>query len=357
MNVSTQQRRGRAWVEVNLANLIANARTVQLAAGGSPLLPMVKANAYGLGAVRVARALEVLEPWGFGVATVQKAIELREAGIDRPLVIFTPVTSAKRDLYAEYGLRATIDDPDVAATWRLPYHVEIDTGMSRCGIRYDDVRLASIATDNMEGAFTHFFAADIRPDTVDRQWNRFTAAIDQIGKDGMLLHAANSAGSWRLQRRLDLTRPGIFLYGGRCGDDLPKPLPVVSVRANVVSLRLIPKGDSVSYAGEWTAPQDTTVATVRIGYGDGFPWAARGKATVLIGGRRYPVVGRVTMDFVMVDLGPRPSSVRVGDVATIIGEDSGEQITLDELAKWSGTISYEILTRIGDRLKREYLDG
>jgi alanine racemase len=318
---------------------------------------MVKANAYGLGAVRVARALEVLDPWGFGVATVQKAIELREAGIDRPLVIFTPATYAKRGLYAEYGLRAAIDDPDVAATWRLPYHVEIDTGMSRCGMRYDDDRLATFATHNLEGLFTHFFAADIRPDTVERQWNRFAAAIGRIGKDDVLLHAANSAGSWRLQQRLDLARPGIFLYGGRCGSDLPEPLPVVSVRANVVSLRVVPQGESVSYAGEWTAARDTTVATARIGYGDGFPWTARNKASVIIGGRRYPVVGRVTMDFVMVDLGPGDSPVRVGDVATIIGEDAGEQITVDQLADWSGTISYEILTRIGDRLKREYLDG
>ncbi|UCD22973.1 MAG: alanine racemase, partial [Gemmatimonadota bacterium] len=307
--MSTQQRRGRAWVEVNLTNLIANARTVQQAAGGSPLLPMVKASAYGLGAVPVARALEQLDPWGFGIATVQEGIELREAGIARPLVVFTPVTPAKRDLYAEYDLRASIDDPAVAANWKLPYHVEVDTGMSRCGIRYDEGRLKSMTTDYLEGAFTHFLAADTHPEKVEQQWSRFEFGIKRMGKDDVLLHAANSAGSWRLRQRLDLARPGIFLYGGRCGRDLPEPLPVVSVRASVVSTRRLPKGETVSYGGEWAAPCDTTVATVRIGYGDGFPWTARGRASVLIAGRRYPVVGRVTMDFVMVDLGPGPRSV------------------------------------------------
>ena len=330
---------------------------MQAAAGGSRLLPMVKASAYGLGAVPIARALETIDPWGFGVATVQEGIELREAGIARPLVVFTPVTPSKRDLYAEYDLRASVDDPDVAAQWRLPYHVEIDTGMSRCGIRFDDDRLESMATEYLEGAFTHFLAADTHPEKVEHQWRRFQDGLRRIGNDGILLHAANSAGSWRLQQRLDLARPGIFLYGGRCGEDLPEPLPVVSVRASVVSLRRIPKGETVSYGGEWAAPEETTVATVRIGYGDGFPWTARGKASVLIDGRRYPVVGRVTMDFVMVDLGPGPTKVRVDDLVTIIGENSGELITLDEFARWSGTISYEILTRMGDRLKREYLNG
>jgi alanine racemase len=318
---------------------------------------MVKASAYGLGAVPISRALETIDPWGFGVATVQEGIELREAGIARPLVVFTPVNPSKRDLYAEYDLRASVDDPDVAAQWSLPYHVEIDTGMSRCGIRFDDDRLESMATEHLEGAFTHFLAADTQPEKVESQWRRFQDGLRRIGNDRILLHAANSAGSWRLQQRLDLARPGIFLYGGRCGEDLPEPLPVISVRASVVSLRQIPKGETVSYGGEWAARDETTVATVRVGYGDGFPWTVRGNASVLIGGRRYPVVGRVTMDFVMVDLGPGPTKVRVDDVVTVIGEDSGELITLDEFAQWSGTISYEILTRMGDRLKREYHSG
>jgi len=357
VNVSTQLRHGRAWVEVNLANLLANARAVQRAAGGSPLLPMVKASAYGLGAVRVARALEALDPWGFGVATVENAVELRDHGISRPLVVFTPATANHQEVYAEHRLIAAIDDPAVASSWKLPYHIEIDTGMGRCGIRYDDARLEAVANTTLKGAFTHFTTADSKPETVDWQWSRFQTALGRIGKSGILLHAANSAGAWRLAQKLDLARPGIFLYGGRCGPDLPQPLPVVSVRARVVSLRQLPQGEPVSYGGEWQAPRDTAIATVGIGYADGFPWAARGNAAVLLAGRRYPVVGRVTMDFIMIDLGSPAHSARVGDVVTVIGEDAGGAITLDEFAQWSGTISYEILTRLGDRLSREYTSG
>jgi alanine racemase len=357
VNVSTQPRHGRAWAEVNLANLLANARTVQRAAGGSPLLPMVKASAYGLGAVRVARALETLDPWGFGVGTVEEGVELRTAGISRPFVVFTPAVAAQQRAYAEHDLIATIDDPAVAAAWRLPYHIEIDTGMGRCGLRYDDARLETIATTKLEGVFTHLAAADSQPDTVAWQWGRFQSAVARIGKKEILLHAANSAGAWRLARRLDLVRPGIFLFGGSCGPDLPQPLPVVSVRARVVSLRQLPPGEPVSYGGEWRATRETAIATVGIGYADGFPWSTRGRAAVLLAGRRYPVVGRVTMDFIMIDLGSPTHSVSVGDVVTVIGEDRGDAITLDEFAQWSGTISYEILTGMGARLSREYIEG
>jgi alanine racemase len=357
VKVSTTLRRGRAWVEVSLANLIANARTVQLAAGGSPLLPMVKANAYGLGAVEVARTLEQLEPWGFGIATVEEAVELREAGISRPLVVFTPASKAELDVYVAHDLRAIIDDPDVAQGWRLPFHVEVDTGMGRCGIRYDDERVASFASAYLEGVFTHFYAADSNPETVATQWGRFESALGQLGRDEVMVHAANSAGSWRLGRRLDLARPGIFLYGGRCGPDLPEPKPVASVRARIVSMRRLPRGETVSYGGEWTAPDDTAVATLGIGYADGVPWTVRGRASVLIHGVRYPIVGRITMDFVMVDLGPDSSVARVGDIATLIGEDAGETIPLDEFAKWAGTISYEVLTGLGRRVARTYVGG
>ncbi len=356
VNVSTTLRRGRAWVEVNLANLIANARTVQMAAGGAPLLPMVKANAYGLGAVTVAHALEQLNPWGFGVATVEEAVELREAGISRPLVVFTPAALGEREAYVAHDLRAVIDDPEVAGALNLPFHAEIDTGMGRCGVRFDDSRLASLASASLEGVFTHFFAADSRPETVAMQWDRFERALDHIGRDGILVHAANSAGSWRLGRQLDLARPGIFLYGGRCGSDLPEPEPVAALRARIVSLRSLPRGETVSYGGEWAAPEDTTVATLGIGYADGVPWTIRGRAAVLIQGRRYPVIGRITMDFIMVDLGT-DAAARVGDIVTLIGDDSAAHITLDEYAEWAGTISYEVLTGLGRRVEREYVGG
>jgi len=324
-------------------------------------LPMIKANAYGLGAVEVAGALEELSPWGYGVATIPEAVELREAGISRPLVVFTPARNGQQDAYGEHDLRAVIDDAELANRWELPYHLEIDTGMGRCGVRFDDSRLGRVSSPNLEGIFTHLFAADDIPDTVDRQIDRFGSALDQLERSPQLVHVQNSAGSWRLGRKLDLARPGIFLYGGRCGADLPAPKVVAQVRARVASMRTLPPGESVSYGGEWSSPRETVVATLGIGYADGVLRSVKGSGEVLLRGRRFPIVGRGTMDFTMVDLGPDPGSVRIGDVATIIGEDIGpdgrrDEITVDEFAGWAGTISYEVLTGLGTRLSRIYAD-
>lgn len=346
--------RDRAWVEVNLANLTANARTVQQAAGGAGLLPMVKADAYGVGAVRAVQALEPLNPWGYGVATVPEALELREAGVTRPIVVFAPATAEQRAVYQASELRAVIDDPLVAQSWDQPFHLEIDTGMGRCGLRWDDDRLAAVDSPHLEAVFTHFFAADDRPETVSTQWNRFERVVDLFRARRPLVHAQNSAGTWRLAERLDLVRPGIFLYGGRCGADLPQPEPVATVRARVLSKRRLPPGATVSYGGEWTAPEETVVATLGIGYADGVKWTAKGRASVLLRGCRYPVVGRITMDFVMIDLGPEGDSVRIGEVATLIGRDGAEEISVDDFAGWAGTISYEVLTGLSGRLPREY---
>ncbi|MEX0690310.1 MAG: alanine racemase [Gemmatimonadales bacterium] len=337
----------RAWVEIDLAALVANARTVE-AAAGSRLLPMVKANAYGLGAVAVAHALDALNPWGYGVATVGEGIELRIAGITRPVLVFTP---AARDQYHDSeanDLTAVLDDPDVAASWDRPYHLEIDTGMARCGLRWDDDRLAVWPSGHLAGCFTHFHSADTDPDSVRLQAERFEAALARLPTRPPLVHAAGSAAAWRLNERFDLVRPGVFLYGGTHAFDLTPPAPVATLRAPVVSVRRLRAGDTVSYGAAWTAPRDTTIATVAVGYADGVSRAVEGKASVVLDGRRLSVVGRVTMDFIMVDAGDR--AVRPGDVATLIGEG----ITLDEFAGWAGSNTYEVLARLGARLERVY---
>jgi alanine racemase len=353
--VSTNALSNRGWLAVDLANLCANARAVQVAAGGVRLLPVVKADAYGLGAIPVARALEVLDPWGFAVVTLDEAIELRTAGITRPILVFTPPFPAQRQVYAEHGLRAVVGDPAIADNWNLPYHLEIDTGMGRCGVRWEDGdALARFGGLHLEGAFTHLYAADEGRGSVERQWERFQHAVAQLGERPELLHVANSAGAWRLAARLDLVRPGIFLYGGSHAPDLPPPLPVASVRAPVVSVRRLPAGETVSYGGDWIATEETVIGTLGIGYADGFPRGVQGRAHVLLSGRRVPVVGRVTMDFIMVDLGADGSGVAVGDTATVIGVDGDEEISVSDFADWSGTITYETLTRFGARLGRHY---
>ena len=357
VTVSTSLPDQRAWVDVHLGHLLANARTILSVARGASLLPMVKANAYGLGAARVAEALQTLEPWGHGVATLDEGVELRRTVAEWPILVFTPASADLQGAFREHRLRAVLEQPVVAATWDAPFHIEVDTGMGRCGVRWDDREtLAACAMPQLEGAFTHFHSADKDPESVALQWKRFATALAALPVRPSLVHAANSAGAWRLQRRLDLVRPGIFLYGGRHAPDLPAPLPVAQVRARVVSLRVVPPGDSVSYGGEWTAERETTVATLGIGYADGVPRTLGGSgAHVLLGGRPRPIIGRVTMDFIMVALQP-DDRVRLGDVATVIGLEGREAITLDQFAAWGSTNSYEVLTRLGNRLPRRYDD-
>jgi alanine racemase len=353
--MSTQPHHGRGWADIDLANLVANARAVLAQAPGARLLPMVKADAYGLGAVPCARALRTVSPWGFGVATLDEADALRAAGFNEPVLVFTPAALPDLPRVRDLDVRSVLDRPDTVQRWDRLFHLEIDTGMARCGVRWDDaLAIAGCRSPHLEGVFTHLHSADTNPPSVAEQWRRFTAARDILGERPRLVHVAASAGAWRIPEALDLIRPGIFLYGGTAGPGLPDPAPVFALRAPVVALRRLAAGDTVSYGAEWTAPRATTIATLGIGYADGVPWVARGRAQVLIGGRRVPVVGRVTMDFVMVDVGPDGGGVRLGDVATLVGEDGGSAITLDEFAGWAGTISYEVITRLGSRLTRRH---
>lgn len=322
---------------------------------------MVKADGYGLGAVRCAKAVDALNPWGLGVATVDEGEVLRAAGMQRPIVVFTPARSDEQARYRAADLRAVLDDPGVAAHWSLPFHTEIDTGMGRCGARWDDAaRLAALGAAKPEGVFTHFHSADTDAASVSTQMQRFESAVKALGGRPMMAHAANSAGVFRLEksgaRPLDLVRPGIFLYGGSPGAGLPRPEPVSAVRARIVSLRQVPAGETVSYGAAWRAVRLSTVATLGVGYADGLARAAEGKASVLLKGTRCPIVGRVTMDLTMVDV-TDIAGVGLGDVATVWGSDGAGAITLDECAGWSGTISYELLVRLGSRLERVYLEG
>ena len=347
----------RAWVDIDLDALVANARRIRSSAG-APLLPMVKANGYGLGAVPVARALEAVDPWGFGVATVDEGAELRAAGVTRPIIVFTPLQPADIPRYLAHGLRPAIGDPAALGAWlagapSLPFHLEIDTGMARAGIRYDDgealaaVRAALHASIGAwEGVFTHFHSADADVHATETQWIHLQRAIASLGHRPPLVHAANSAGAMLgTPYAADLVRPGIFLYGGIAGTAVPTP--VAAVRARVVSVRRLGAGASVSYMAAWSAPGPVTLATLAIGYADGVLRSLGNRGTVELGGVRAPIRGRVTMDMTIVEV---PAAVAVGDVATLFGG----LITLDEQALAAGTIGYELLTAIGPRVRRRY---
>lgn len=319
---------------------------------------MVKADAYGVGVVPVVRALERLDPWGYGVATVEEGAELRAAGIARPIIVFTPALASQFASLRAHALRPVLDHPDHIREWNGPFHLEIDTGMGRAGIPWHETeRIASIAALKPEGVFTHFHSADESEESVREQEARFDEVVRALPVRPALIHRANSAGCFRSGVQGDLVRPGIFLYGGSAGRHAPPPAPVVSVSSRVVSLRSVRKGDTVSYGAAWRADRAGVVATLGIGYADGVRRAVQGRAEVLIGGRRYPVVGRITMDMTMVDLGPGAAGVQIGDRVVAIGSEGGESITVDDVGGWAGTISYEILTGLGRRVPRVYSGG
>lgn len=358
MTKSNTEAPERAWVDVDLGALVRNARRYQ-ALVGSPLLAMVKANGYGLGAVAVARALEQVEPWGFGVATIGEGVELRSAGVVRPVVVFTPLTPDSATIRAtrSASLRPVIGDLASLAQWHAagggPFHIEIDTGMSRSGFRWHEQESLGVLGERLanepdwEGVFTHFHSADADLHGTREQLDRFATVLKDLGSRPSLVHLANSAAAeLSAQSGADLARPGIFLYGGRAG--ALEPEPVARLRARVVAVRRLRPGDTVSYGAEAEVEADTTIATLAIGYADGVARALGSRGLVELGGAIVPIVGRVTMDMVMVDVEDTP--VAVGDVATLFGG----LVALDDQAVLAGTVSYELLTSLSPRVERRY---
>ncbi len=349
----------RTWVEVDLGAVRENARTVLAHAKGARLLPMVKANAYGLGAVEVAKALELLDPHGFGVATAEEGAELRGAGIRRPIIVFSPVTAAL-PVAAEHDLIPALGGVTHVRAWRAlaegkPFHVQVDTGIGRAGIWWqafaENAREFQDAP-GFEGVFTHFHSAeDDNPASVREQWGRFQEAVRPLPRRPRLVHAANSGAALNHpETAADLVRPGIFLYGGRVGDAVPRP--VVSWRARVFEVGWREAGATVSYGATFTVKGRMSIATIAAGYADGMHRTLSNVGKVLVEGRRVGIAGRVTMDMTVVwasDWAPAE-----GGVATIIGRDGDEEITLNEHARMAGTIPHEVLTALGRRVVRLY---
>ena len=346
----------RAWVDVDLDAVLANARHVA-SVSGARLMPMVKANAYGLGAVPVARALERLGPWGFGVATIEEGAELRAAGIDRPIVLFTPPPVAWLPRIRRHRLTPALGDLDSVRAWvalegQDPFHLSIDTGMSRAGFpardtaQLDALRDLIRSAPGYEGACTHFHSADTDEASVRGAWTAFQQVVTTLGPRPPLLHAANSAAALAGHAfAADLVRPGIFLYGGAAGTHQARP--VAALRTLVVSARTLASGETVSYGATWRAERPVHVATLALGYADGLPRAFARSGIVRLGGRNVPVRGRITMDMTIVETDGSP---RVGDAALVFGEE----LLLDAQAERAGTISYELLTSLSRRVERRY---
>ena len=348
----------RAWVEIDLGALCRNGAAVA-ARAGVPLLPMVKADGYGLGGLRAALALESLEPWGYGVATTAEGDELRRGGITRPIIVFTPILRTEIDALRRANLTPALGDPAVIESWARtgrPWHLQIDTGMSRAGMAWNAVEANRdlLARAAPEGVFTHFHSAELADDSRDVQERRFDSALAALPSRPSLVHAENGAAvERRAPSRWSLCRPGIFLYGGAGIEGGPLvPEPVVSVRARIVELRTVPAGDTVSYDATWRADGPRRIATVPVGYADGYRRNLSNRGEALLRGARVPVVGRVTMDMTMFDV--TETDAALGDVVTLLGREGGEVITVSALAAAAELSPYEVLTGLKLRLPRRY---
>jgi len=351
----------RAWVEVDLGALLRNA-TSFAAHAGVPLLPMVKADAYGLGAVRVARALDELDPWGFGVATTTEGEELRSVSITRPIVVFTPLLPGDFDAAVRARLTPALGNRNAIERWlptRLPWQLAIDTGMNRAGLQWNEIdSLRDVLTVHPpEGVFTHFHSAERNDESRAEQERRFDEALARLPFRPSLVHAENSpAVEHRGSSLWSIARPGIFLYGVGSGNDPQiQPESVASVRARIVETRFIDAGEGVSYGATFRAPSRRRIATLAIGYADGYRRVLGNRAQVLICGRRAPVVGVVTMDMTMVDVTDVPCEV--GDTATLIGADGDDRIDVTEIARVGELSPYEVLTGLRGRLPRRYVEA
>lgn len=366
-------RRTRAWVEVDASALRRNARRLVEAVGpATPLIPMVKADAYGLGLARVVEALVPLAPAAWGVATVDEGKAVRMLDPRRPVHVYSPLPPRELARAVAAGLTPTLSSADevavVAEAARglggspAPFQVEVDTGMGRSGAvpadieRWRGVLRALPGEVQWVGLFTHFHSADEPggPGMV-QQLERFEAVLDRFAPPpGVRIHVANSAAAVRGGLAPHLTgavRGGIFVYGGGSAPELPAPEPVVALRARVARVAEVQAGATCGYGATWRAGGPERWATLGIGYGDGLRRDLVPGAHVLVQGRRVPLVGRVSMDVVVANISGL-DGVRPGHVATLLGSDGAERITVDEMAAWAGTIPYEILTGLGPRLPR-----
>jgi alanine racemase len=368
------------FMEIDLGVLVENYRALKRRAGQSKVMAVVKANAYGHGLIECARALE--RECGadyFGVALVEEGVRLRQAGIKAPILIFGGIFTDQVGIYLEHDLDLTassveklrlIEGAAKALGKRARIHIKIDTGMGRIGVRPSSARAVFEAAHasahcDLVGVFTHFATADEEDLTFARkQLKDFTDCLSYFqekGKPLPLRHAANSGALLQLpESHLDMVRCGISLFGVSPSEHLNSAVaklvkPVMKVSSRVVYFKVVRAGESVSYGRTWFAKEDSRVVTVPVGYGDGYSRALSNKAEVIIHGKRYPVVGRVCMDQIMVSLGR--GEAYNGDEVILVGSQGGEKITVEDLAAHAGTIPYEVLTDLNLRIPRRYLRG
>ncbi len=376
----------RVCAEVSLDAVLHNAQYLNERVGSNTkMAAVIKADGYGHGSIPIAQALESLEfVWGFAVATSEEAFLLRENGVTKPVLVLGSVfpyayeRMAGEDIRATVFARGTLPALSQAADRAgkpMKVHVKVDTGMARIGVAPDEEGLGFVTelmkyiqdgSLELEGIFTHFARADERDQTdAGRQLTLFKEFLDRVQSEYdiriPLCHCANSAAILALpESDLDMVRAGIALYGLLPSSEVPGgPFglePALSLRSRIVLVKTLRKGQSVSYGGTFTAERDMRIATIPVGYGDGYPRSLSGRGSVLIRGKRAAVLGRICMDQFMVDVSDIPG-VSEGDTVTLIGADGEDRITAEELGELSGRFNYELVCDLGRRVPRVFYRG
>jgi alanine racemase len=359
--------------EVLLDAIGHNLKVVQNAAQGHKVLAVVKADAYGHGVVPVAQRLQAEGVDGFGVALAEEGIELREAGIDRAILVLNGISGgAHRDIIAA-GLTPVLYEISEASAFDaisdgrpIDVHLKVDTGMGRLGVPLGELtnflrELRRFPSIRIAGLMTHLSTADTDPAYVAEQVAGFAQAqglVRRFGHEPAVLHVANSAALFRHpETHFDWVRPGLALYGYPGADSIDAPLrPAMRWRTEVLRLRTLEPGESAGYGRSFRATSETLVATIPVGYGDGLLRSASNRGHVLIRGVRCPIVGNIAMDLTTVDVSDVPG-VTIGDEAVLLGEQNGATLDARDLAVAAGTIPYEVLTNVSRRVPRIYLNG
>jgi alanine racemase len=343
----------RALATVDLAAIERNCARLP-----SPLCAVVKADAYGHGVGQIARAARRGGASWLAVATADEARELRDEGADGPILVMGALTANELRTAGEAEADVVAWTDEVAQTARR-VHVKLDTGMGRLGTKDRETALRLAGRPNVVGLMTHFATADERGDELfGAQLQAFRGFVEDVGRDDIVAHAANSAAALRdPESHFDMVRCGIAVYGMDPFQEDPDEYglePALTLRSWVAAVRRFEPGDSAGYGRRWSAPEPTWVATVPLGYGDGWRRALTNDCDVLIGGRRHPLVGTVSMDNVTVALGP-DTDVRVGDEVVLIGTQGDERILAEEVARRLATINYEITCGLSARVRREHV--
>ncbi len=379
--LSKQRHYERVCAYVDLDAMLYNMRSMQAhLPEGTMITAVIKTDGYGHGSIAIAKELEQEDyVWGYATATEEEATQLRAAGLQKPVIIlgysfpYAYEEMAKQEIRpAVFSIEMAKELSEVAVrTGKDIYaHIKVDTGMGRIGIRPDDTgitivqEMAKLPGLVIEGIFTHFAKADEKDKAfTHEQYRKFTEFSAQaeasIGQKIPIHHCSNSAGIVELpQMHLNMVRAGITLYGLWPSEEVARDVlslkPVMSLKSRVVFLKQLHKGESVSYGAGYVADSERTVATIPVGYGDGYPRGLSQKGAVLINGMRCPILGRVCMDQFMVDV-TEVAEVTVGSVVTLIGTDGAETITMEELGGISGRFNYELACDLGKRIPRVFI--